>query len=129
MDSIADFLTRLRNAGMAQKDFFDTPSSHLLVNVARVLKEEKYISNFQVSEDQVPALMRVYVRYTAERKPYIQKLQRKSRPGRRLYIKAREIKPVRSGYGLALLSTSQGVMSGKKALDTGLGGEWLCELW
>lgn len=129
MDPIADFLTRLRNAGIARKSFFDTPSSKLLVNMAHLLKKEGYISGLQVTENQVPALMRVYLRQASGGKPFIKSIKRKSRPGKRLYKKSREIKPVRSGYGLALFSTSQGIMTGKEALQAGLGGEWLCELW
>ena len=129
MDPIADFLTRIRNAGMAQKSFFDTSSSQLLIKIADLLKKQGYISNFQVSKEDQMSLMRVHLRYTSEGKPFIKRIKRKSRPGKRLYKKSREIKPIRSGYGLALFSTSQGIMTEKEALKAGLGGEWLCELW
>lgn len=130
MDPIADFLTRLRNAGMARKDKLDIPfCSRLLINLASLLKKEGYILNFKVAKNQVHSMMRVYLRYTPQGGPFISKMKRVSRPGKRLYKKSREITEVRSGYGLSVFSTSRGLMSGKAASKAGVGGEWLCELW
>ena len=129
MDTVADFLTRIRNAGNAGHEKVDIPSSKLRKGIAEVLKGEGYIRNFKVVEDGRQGMMRVYLKTTKTGEPVIQKLMRVSRPGRRVYVKAKAIPKVRSGYGLAILSTSQGVMSGSAATEKSLGGEYLAKVW
>ncbi|MEC9282124.1 MAG: 30S ribosomal protein S8 [Bdellovibrionota bacterium] len=129
MDTVADFLTRIRNAGNAGHEKVDIPSSKLRKGIAEVLKGEGYIRNFKVVEDGRQGMMRVYLKTTKTGDPVIQKLMRVSRPGRRVYVKAKAIPKVRSGYGLAILSTSQGVMSGSTATEKSLGGEYLAKVW
>lgn len=129
MDTVADFLTRIRNAGNAGHEKVDIPSSKLRKGIAEVLKGEGYIRNFKVVEDGRQGMMRVYLKTTKTGDPVIQKLMRVSRPGRRVYVKAKAIPKVRSGYGLAILSTSQGVMSGSAATEKSLGGEYLAKVW
>ena len=129
MDTVADFLTRIRNAGNAGHEKVDIPSSKLRKGIAEVLKGEGYIRNFKVVEDGRQGMMRVYLKTTKTGEPVIQKLMRVSRPGRRVYVKAKAVPKVRSGYGLAILSTSQGVMSGSAATEKSLGGEYLAKVW
>lgn len=129
MDTVADFLTRIRNAGNAGHEKVDIPNSKLREGIAEVLKQEGYIRNYKVVADGRQGVMRVYLKMTKTGEPVIQKLERVSRPGRRVYVKAKAIPKVRSGYGLAILSTSQGVMSGRLATEKSLGGEYLAKVW
>lgn len=129
MDTIGDFLTRVRNAGMAKHDKVDVPSSNMRAEIASVLKEAGYIRSFKVAKDSKQGIMRVYLRYNSTGKHFIDKVQRVSRPGKRIYVKANEIPQVRSGFGLSILSTSKGVMSGDAAVKENIGGEILCKVW
>lgn len=129
MDTVADFLTRIRNAGNAGHEKVDVPASNLRKGIADVLKSEGYIRNFKVVDDGRQGVMRVYLKMTRTGEPVIQKMMRVSRPGKRVYVKANAIPKVRSGYGLAILSTSHGVMSGKQATENSLGGEYLAKVW
>lgn len=133
MDSIADFLTRIRNAGMAQHNKVDTPTSRMIVGIASVLKKNAYIKDFKVATynkgKNSYGLMRIYLRYSEDKKPMISKITRMSRPGKRLYKKSDQIPEVRSGFGLAILSTNKGIMSGEEAKKSNLGGEFLCQVW
>lgn len=129
MDTIGDFLTRIRNAQAARHEKVDVPASNMRAGIANVLKEQNYISDFKVVKDSKQGMMRVYLRYNNEGKPSISKLRRYSRPSRRQYVKAKEIPNVREGYGLAILSTSKGIVSGGKAKEDNLGGELLCVVW
>lgn len=129
MDTVADFLTRIRNAGNAGHEKVDVPCSNLRKGIAEVLKAEGYIRNFKVVDDGRQGMMRVYLKTTKIGDPVIQKMIRVSRPGKRVYVKAKAVPKVRSGYGLAILSTSQGVMSGKAATEKSLGGEYLAKVW
>lgn len=129
MDTVADFLTRIRNASQAGHEKVDVPCSNLRKGIATVLRDEGYIRNFKVVEDGRQGMMRVYLKRTAEGIPVIDAIHRVSRPGRRVYVKANNIPKVRSGYGLAVLSTSQGILSGNEAGKRKLGGEYLCKLW
>ncbi len=125
-DSIADMLTRIRNGIQARHQRVDMPSSKLKVEVARILKEEGYISNFKVSEEGKKKVLRVVLRYGADGENAITTLERASRPGRRVYLGAREIPKVQGGLGINILTTPRGVMTGKQARRTGVGGEILC---
>jgi small subunit ribosomal protein S8 len=129
MDTVADFLTRIRNAGQARHEKVDIPASKVRAGIANVLKDAGFIRNFKVVRDGKQGMMRVYLRYNEEGRHIITAIDRKSRPGRRLYIQKDAIPSVRSGFGLAVLSTSKGVMSGKTAAEQNVGGELICTVW
>ncbi len=128
-DPIADMLTRIRNGLQAGKVTVDVPRSTLKVDVCRVLKEQGYIEDFQVVETPVPGIIRVSLKYLSDRTPVVQGLKRVSKPSLRVYVRHSEIKQVRSGLGVSIISTSKGVMTGKHARTEKLGGEVLCEVW
>lgn len=128
-DPIADFLTRIRNAHLAKHDRLDVPSSRIKVELAKILKDQGYIRNFRVVEGEPSNKLRVYLRYDELGTPAITFMQRLSKPGRRVYRKSQEVTPVRSGLGVAILSTSQGLMTDTQARETGVGGELLCQIW
>jgi small subunit ribosomal protein S8 len=124
-DPIADMLTRIRNAQLAEKTTVTMPSSRLKAAIAQVLKEEGYIEDFAVRELQGKALLEVALKYYAGR-PVIEKIERVSRPGLRIYKANRDIPKVMNGLGIAIISTPKGVMTDRKARATGMGGEVLC---
>lgn len=128
-DPIADFLTRIRNAHLAKHDRLDLPSSRIKVELAKILKDQGFIRNFRVVEETPSNRLRVYLRYDDLGTPAIAHMERVSKPGRRVYRKARELAPVRSGLGVGILSTSHGLMSDAQAREQGLGGELLCQIW
>ena len=128
-DPIADLFTRIRNAHLAKHDRLDLPASKVKVELCRLLKEEGYIKSFRVLERQPADQLRVFLRYTPEGDPAIQTLRRVSRPGRRVYMKADQVRPVLNGLGLGIISTSQGLLSDTQARDRRVGGEVLCEVW
>jgi small subunit ribosomal protein S8 len=128
-DPIADMLTRIRNALGVRKRYVTIPSSKLKLELARVLKAEGYIGYYDVTKDRPQPMLRVQLKYSEDKSPVISDLQRVSRPGRRVYAKRQDIPLVMSGMGIAVLSTSRGVMTGKKAHRLGLGGEVLCHVW
>ncbi len=127
-DPIGDLLTRLRNAGMARHFELSMPSSRTRASVVAVLKDEGFIEDFALTEEEGRTTLHVQLRYVAGRS-VMQGLRRESKPGQRKYIRCTEIPSVRSGYGIAILTTSQGVMTGKEARKRGLGGELLCTVW
>jgi small subunit ribosomal protein S8 len=133
-DPIADMLTRIRNALLAGHAVVALPSSKMKVAIAGILREEGFIDSFEVAETegkQQPVL-RMTLKYTGERRerrPVISGLKRVSRPGRRVYTGKTEIPWVRSGIGVAILSTPKGVMTGSRARQLGVGGEVLCQIW
>ena len=124
-DPIADMLTRIRNAQLAEKTTVIIPSSGLKVAIAQVLKDEGYIEDFAVREPQDKALLEIALKYYAGR-PVIEKIERVSRPGLRIYKANRDIPKVMNGMGIAIISTPKGVMTDRKARATGMGGEVLC---
>ena len=130
-DPIADMLTRIRNGIQARHDRVDIPASKLKVEIARILKNEGFISNFKLVEEQeaVQQLLRVYLKYSPDGEPVIHGIERVSRPGRRVYRAKDEIPRVLGGLGLAIVSTSKGVLSGAEAARDGIGGEVLCQVW
>ncbi len=133
-DPIADMLTRVRNAVIAGHSTVAMPSSNLKVAIAKILKEEGYISSLEVVDGDAPGhiVLRIRLKYVGERrerKPVITGLERVSRPGRRVYTGRREIPWVLSGMGIAILSTPKGVMTGQRARQLGVGGEILCKVW
>jgi len=128
-DPIADLLTRIRNAARAKHPRVDLPSSKLKVEVARILKDEGYLSNYKVVEEKGKKTLRVFLRYTPDRRSVITDLRRVSRPGSRRYIGKTGIRPVVGGMGISILSTPRGLMTGQSARKAGLGGELMCEVW
>jgi small subunit ribosomal protein S8 len=129
-DPISDLLSRIRNAHLAKHDRLDVPVSKLKLEVCKLLKEEGFIKNFRVIEGDAPtATLRVFLRYSADGVPVINHLERVSKPGRRVYRGAEEIKPVRNGFGVGIVSTSQGLLTDAQARERRVGGELLCEIW
>ena len=131
-DPIADMLTRIRNAIMAGHSYVVVPGSKLKLAIARILKEEGFIENYDVTKDRPQPVIRIRLKYagdTKDRRSAITSLKRVSKPGRRVYTSKRDIPWVLSGMGIAVLSTSRGVMTGKKARRLGIGGEVLCYIW
>ena len=129
MDTVADFLTCIRNSAMAKHEKVDVPSSNLRVGLAQVLQKNGYIKAFKVVQDGSQGLMRIYLRYDKSGHHVISNIERVSKPSRRVYVKASKLKPIRSGFGLAILSTNKGILTDKEARDKNLGGEVLCKLW
>jgi small subunit ribosomal protein S8 len=128
-DPIADMLTRIRNGIQSRHDRVELPSSKLKVEIARILKSEGFISNFKVADDKTQASLRIYLKYSEDGEPVIHGIERISRPGRRVYRNKQEIPRVLGGLGLAIVSTSKGVLSGAEAVKNGVGGEVLCQVW
>ncbi|MCG6893844.1 MAG: 30S ribosomal protein S8 [Desulfobacteraceae bacterium] len=128
-DPIADMLTRIRNAGRAKFNSVDIPSSKLKVEIARVLKEEGFVRNYQLIEDSKQGILRIFLKYTQEENNTIIGMERVSRPSRRVYAKGKEVKPVLNGMGISIVSTSRGLMTDKKARKENVGGEILCQVW
>jgi small subunit ribosomal protein S8 len=127
-DPIADMLTRIRNAQMARHRRVDMPVSKLKVEVARLLKDNHYIHDFKVLDDGQHPMLRLYLKYFQD-KPVIRELRRVSKPGLRQYVGVEEIPRVRNGLGMALLSTSRGVMTDRQARAARVGGELLAIVW
>jgi small subunit ribosomal protein S8 len=128
-DPIADMLTRIRNAGMAQHAKLDIPSSNVKVAIAEVLKELGYIKNFKVITDDLQGTLRVYLKYDEQNNAVIHEITRVSKPGRRVYVGQDEIPRIKNGLGAAILSTSKGVMDDVAAREAKVGGEVLCTIW
>jgi len=128
-DPIADMLTRIRNAGKAKQKSVDIPGSKIKVEIAKVLKESGYIRNYKFINDGKQGVLRVYLKYTGGQQHTIIKIERISKPSRRTYLNARSVKPVYNGMGIAIMSTSQGVMTDKAAREKNIGGEVLCNVW
>ena len=122
-------LTRIRNALITRHDFTDVPKSKLKVALAEVLKKEGYIQDFEIKADGSRESVRIHLAYAEGREPVIMGLQRVSKPGLRVYAAKKEIPRVYGGLGIAILSTPQGVMTGKEARRRGVGGEVLCHVW
>ena len=128
-DPIADMLTRIRNSGKAEFEKVDIPGSKLKIELARVLKEQGYIKNYKFLEDDKQGVLRIYLKYAGERQPVIYGIERVSKPSRRVYKKAKEIKSVLNGLGISIISTSKGLMTDKEARKANMGGEVLCNVW
>ncbi len=127
-DPIADMLTRLRNAGTAGHRWADMPVSKLKIEIAKILKESAFVFDYKVLDDGKHGVLRVYLKYH-EGRPVIRHLERVSRPGRRHYVGVEDIPRVRNGLGMAILSTSQGVVSDRTARAEGVGGELMALVW
>jgi len=129
MDTIGDFLTRIRNAGMAKHEKVDLPNSNVRQGIAKVLQDHGYIRSYKVARDGKQGVMRVYLKYNEKGNHSIKNLARVSKPSRRKYVKADNIPQVRSGFGMAILSTNKGIMSSTDATAQKVGGEYLCKVW
>ncbi|MBN1567037.1 MAG: 30S ribosomal protein S8 [Acidobacteria bacterium] len=127
-DPVSDLLTRIRNASEARHETVDIPSSKLKTDIVRLLKDEGYISGYSLAEDNKQGIIRVQLRYAAGKKPVISSLDRISRPGCRVYARKTEIPSILGGLGICIMSTSQGIFTGKQAQEKGLGGEVLCAI-
>lgn len=128
-DPIADMLTRIRNANQALLEKVDIPASRLKVEIAKILKAEGFIRAYKLIDDNKQGILRVYLKFGPGNERIIQGLRRVSRPGLRVYRKATQLPNVMSGLGTAIVSTSQGLMTGKAARQRALGGEVLCYVW
>ena len=128
-DPIADFLTRIRNAGMVYHDRVEVPASRIKKDIAYLLKAEGYIKDVEVIADDKQGMLRMYLKYGPNRERVITGLKRISRPGLRVYAKKDEMPKVLGGLGIAVISTSKGVMTDKKARKEGLGGEVISYIW
>jgi small subunit ribosomal protein S8 len=133
-DPIADMLTRIRNSMMSGQAMTAMPFSKIKGEIAKILKEEGYLENFEVADGESPSqkVLRLKIKYFGERrerKPVITGIERISRPGRRVYTKKQDIPWVLSGIGVAILSTPKGIMTGQRARQLGVGGEILCKVW
>jgi small subunit ribosomal protein S8 len=128
-DPIADFLTRIRNASGAEHEKVDIPSSKLKLRMAEILKDEGFIKNFRIIEDNKQGMLRVYLKYGAGSEKIISGIVRVSRPGRRIYVTKDKIPRILGGMGVAILSTSHGVMTDRQVRKQHLGGEVLAYVW
>ncbi len=129
MDTVGQFLTNIRNAGMARLEKVDVPASNLRKSIADILTQEGYLKSFKVAKDSKQGIMRLYIKYNEDGTPKLLNLQRVSKPGRRIYLKCDDLKNVRSGFGMSIISTSKGLMTNKSAKQQRLGGEVICEVW
>ena len=129
MDPVSDLLTRIRNAHLAKHDRVDVPTSKLKAEICRILKEEGFIRNFRLLEQEPRGVLRIFLEYDENGSPAITNLKRVSKPGRRVYRGAGEIRPVLGGRWLGVVSTKLGLLSDRQARERSVGGELLCEIW
>ncbi len=128
-DPIADMLTRIRNAQVARHDTVEVPASNMKKSIAQILLSEGYIKGYTIIDDGVQGVIRIQLKYGANKSKVITGLKRISRPGLRVYARKDQIPKVLGGYGIAIMSTSCGVMTDKQAKTQGVGGEVLCYVW
>ena len=128
-DPIADMLTRIRNAIMARHDSVMVPASKMKLAIARILREEGFIGNYEVVRGKPHRIIKIYLKYLDDNLPAITGLKRVSKPGLRVYVQKKEIPRVYGGLGIAIVSTSNGVKTGQQAWHQGTGGELLCYVW
>jgi len=128
-DPIADMLTRVRNAIMAKHDHVLVPASRMKLSIARILKEEGFINDYEVVRGKPHRVIKIQLKYSDHNQPVISGLERVSKPGLRVYLQRKEIPRVYGGLGIAIVSTSKGVKTGHQAWRQGIGGELLCYVW
>jgi small subunit ribosomal protein S8 len=129
-DPISDLMTRIRNAQLVKHDRLDVPASRVKAEICRILKEQGYILDFSIASDDAGRdVIRVFLKYNDEGEPAIRKLRRVSRPGRRVYRGADDLRPVLNGIGIGIVSTSSGLLTDAEARRNRVGGEVLCEIW
>lgn len=128
-DPVADFLTRIRNGNMVMHQTVEVPGSKMKVGLAKIMKEEGYIKDYEYIEDGKQGIIRVYLKYGPNKEKVITGLKRISKPGLRVYVQKDEVPKVLGGLGTAIVSTSKGLMTDKSARKEGLGGEVICYIW
>jgi small subunit ribosomal protein S8 len=128
-DPIADMLTRIRNATMARHDAVLVSSSKLKLSIAKILKEDGFIKDFEIVRGKPHRTIKIYIKYQDRNQPALTGLERVSKPGLRIYVEKKEIPRVYGGMGIAIISTPRGVMTGRQAWRQGVGGELLCYIW
>jgi small subunit ribosomal protein S8 len=128
-DTIGDMLTRIRNGGKARFDKVDIPASRIKISLARIFKDEGFIKNYKVIKDNKQGILRVYLKYDDQNQPMIHRVERVSKPSRRVYAGCEELPKVQGGLGVAVISTSKGIMSDRQARKMRMGGEVLCQVW
>ncbi len=128
-DPIADMLTRIRNAVAAKHDSVSIPASKIKIAIAKILKQEGFIRDYEMQQDGPRKTLKVFLSYTPRREPVLTGIQRVSKPGLRVYVQKAEIPRVYGGLGIAILSTPRGVMTGQQAWSNKVGGEVLCYVW
>ena len=128
-DPIADLLTRIRNAIMANHDTVSIPASKVKLSVTKILKDEGFINDYEVIRKKPQRVIKIYLRYTDKKQSIITGLERVSKPGLRVYVGSREIPRVYGGLGISIISTSKGILTGKAAWQQRVGGELLCNIW
>ncbi|MDY6837955.1 MAG: 30S ribosomal protein S8 [Thermodesulfobacteriota bacterium] len=128
-DPLADMLTRIRNANTAKHSKVDIPASRMKVSLAKIFKSEGYIRNYKLLKDQGHGTLRIYVKYDESNQGVITGIKRVSKPGRRVYVKKKDIPFVLNGMGVAVLSTSKGILADREARKENVGGEHLCSIW
>ena len=128
-DTIADMLTRIRNAILRKKEAVEIPRSNVKKEIINVLRQEGFIQGYKEIEDGRQGILKVYLKYGPQKESVINGLSRWSKPGRRIYKKVEEMKPVLGGIGVAVYSTNKGILSGKECKKAGVGGEFLCKVW
>ncbi len=129
IDPITDMLNRIRNAQAVRHETVEFPFSNLKLKITLILARENFIADFKKVKNKKQKLIRIYLKYDKEKNPAISGLKRISKPGRKIYVKANEIKQVKAGVGISIISTSKGIMTGKEAKKNKIGGELLCEIW
>lgn len=128
-DTIGDALTRLRNAAAARHQSLEVRGSNLVQKLVELLRDEGYLANVKVVKDKPQKVLKITLKYDAEKKPVFSRLQRVSKPSRRVYVESARLRPVLGGLGVAIVSTSQGLMTDRQARQARLGGEVICEVW
>lgn len=128
-DPIADMLTRIRNAIMVRHDSVSIPTSKMKLAIARILKEEGFITDYELPKDKNQRSIKIQLKYAGKNQPMVSGLERISKPGLRVYVEKQEIPRVYGGLGIAILSTPKGIMTGQQAWRQGIGGELLCYIW
>jgi len=129
MDTIADMLSKIRNAQAVRQESVDVPFSKIKLEIARILLERGFVKEVKKIKKQGHKFIRIFLKYTSAKTPVISGLRRISKPGRRIYRKKEEFKKVKGGYGFAIVSTSKGVMTDEEARKNKVGGEVICEVW
>ena len=128
-DPIADMLTRIRNGNMVDREAVNIPSSRIKVGIAEVLKKEGFIKDFKIIPDEKQGVLRVYLKYGPLNQKVINHIKRESKPGRRIYKRVEDIGKVLNGIGIAIYSTSKGILSNKECKENNIGGEHICTVW
>jgi len=128
-DPISDYLTRIRNAGRANHNYVDIPASRMKAELCKIMLTQGFLGGVKYIEDNKQGMLRVYIKYTRDQQHVIEGMKRVSKPSRRVYTGTKSLPRVLGGYGLAIISTSQGILTDADCRKRGIGGEILCEIW